>query len=72
MARPRLPEKLFQSLEHLVLRAMPPDGQHILQFFDLTDHLFEPRLLLDQQPDATLTAIADGHAKNAFDVIGAT
>ena len=64
-------KELFQPLKHLMLGAMSANSQNVFQLLDLLAHLFTPRILVDQQPDTAGISLADRHAQDALDVVGA-
>jgi len=48
--------------------AVTLDADHVLQFYQLFEHLFKAVVGIDAEPDAALRADADGHAEEAFHV----
>lgn len=51
-------------------RGVAPDFVDIRQFLDLPDHLFEPVILADAQPDAAARGIWQRQAEDAIDIEG--
>src|SRR5436305_9672336 len=61
-------EKFLQAHEDLVVGAVPPDADHVLQLEHLLDHLLQAVVGIDTQPDTALRASANGHAQDTLDI----
>jgi hypothetical protein len=61
-------EKFLQAYEDLVVSAVPLDADHVLQFAQLPQHLFQAMIGRDAEPDTAPRAGANGHAQDAFDI----